>query len=76
MVIAPHLGFGRSEIEQRQLAGQCLRKVRHETRAAANIAVRVMGSRAKGTKPYRCPHCDGWHIGHPNPFHHSDRTGR
>ena len=75
---APQFGFRTEEQEQRRVAGTCLRKVRHQSRLAANLAVSVMGSRAKGTKVYRCAECDGWHIGHPNPLfdlsaHHAQK---
>ena len=53
------------DYEQFRLGRDCLNKVRHRGRRGANIAVTLMGSRAKGTKPYRCPHCDGWYLGHP-----------
>lgn len=58
-------GMSDEELNQRRLAGMCLRKVRHESRAAVNLAVKVMGSRAKGTRPYHCQNCGGWHLGTP-----------
>jgi hypothetical protein len=43
----------------------CARKVRYPAEASARRASVAM-SRKTGTEiePYKCPHCDGWHIGH------------
>lgn len=42
--------------------GQCLGKVRHASRGAAERAVR--NAPRAGLAPYKCPHCRHWHIGH------------
>jgi hypothetical protein len=41
----------------------CEGKVRHETAGAAWIAAKRTGD-GRETKPYRCPFCGLWHVGH------------
>lgn len=41
---------------------QCLGKHRHASREAAHAAIKSLGDMS--CVPYRCPHCNGWHIGH------------
>lgn len=42
----------------------CLRKVRHETQAEANEAIRKAQAErgVSFMRSYRCPHCNGWHL--------------
>lgn len=44
----------------------CKRKVRHINQANAGYAA-VLMRRKTGERivPYKCQHCNGWHIGHP-----------
>ncbi|HEV3167851.1 MAG TPA: hypothetical protein VGZ22_27870 [Isosphaeraceae bacterium] len=46
----------------------CFSKVVHANRQAALAHVRKVGrkrkSGGKGLRPYRCPHCGNWHVGH------------
>lgn len=52
--------------KQNEIAG-CDRKVRYASRQAAGGAIACLRSHRRGYKgrhrPYRCPHCLGWHIG-------------
>jgi hypothetical protein len=51
--------------KRRQRRKACLRKVRHDSQAAAaNAASTTTGGR-HWLHAYHCPHCTGWHIGHP-----------
>jgi len=43
----------------------CIRKARHDTRAEATEAARVRTAGRFWMHAYPCPHCSGWHIGHP-----------
>lgn len=47
---------------------QCYGKKAYAKKSAAKQAVK-RGEQAFGERmhPYRCPHCAGWHIGHPPP---------
>lgn len=51
----------------------CKGKFYYASRAEAKLAIRGMrrggppentGDGAANVKPYRCPHCDRWHVGH------------
>lgn len=41
----------------------CTGKVRHASQDDANLAKYKSGF--KGVIPYRCKHCNGFHLGHP-----------
>lgn len=45
----------------------CKTKYRYSTRKKARASARYC-QRIKGefVEAYKCPHCQGWHIGHPN----------
>ncbi len=43
---------------------QCVGKVAHETRHAANQAIHARKGRPSNLTPYRCPYCHAFHIGH------------
>jgi hypothetical protein len=47
--------------KRRQRRKACIGKVRHDSRATAAAAVRGR----HWLNAYECPHCTGWHIGHP-----------
>ena len=40
------------------------RKIVYTTREMAAAAEKRGGSWGKGLKPYKCPHCSSWHLGH------------
>lgn len=44
----------------------CTGKNRYETRRIAQLALKGYQSVGKGAglQSYRCPWCDGWHLGH------------
>lgn len=53
----------------RALARPCWPKKQHATRGAARAQMRSLLNRglekdATLIHVYRCPHCDGWHVGH------------
>jgi len=55
----------------------CVGKVRHDTRAAATDAARAATGGRFWMRAYRCPHCAGWHIGHPTASHrHAARAAQ
>jgi hypothetical protein len=43
----------------------CTRKVRHPNQPAAHAAAKRAAGRGHRVNAYPCPHCAGWHIGHP-----------
>jgi hypothetical protein len=43
----------------------CTGKVRHRDPAAARAAANAARGRGHRVNAYPCPHCGGWHIGHP-----------
>lgn len=45
----------------------CAGKVRHSRRRHAEIAARISGAHHADLTlvAYQCPHCGGWHVGHP-----------
>lgn len=45
---------------RRELENRCLRKRMHRTRTEAEMACRDRPQ----LKPYRCPDCGLWHVGH------------
>lgn len=47
----------------------CVGKVRHADRDAATEAAREATRGQFWLRAYRCPHCAGWHIGHPTARH-------
>ncbi len=51
--------------KRRQRRKACQRKVRHDSQAAAANAAKVTTGGRHGPHAYHCPHCTGWHIGHP-----------
>lgn len=44
---------------------QCARKVAWPTKAEAKRIAKGHTRPGDQIKAYRCPHCAGWHIGHP-----------
>ncbi len=51
--------------KRRQRRKACLRKVRHDSHAAAETTAKVTTRGRHRLHAYHCPHCTGWHIGHP-----------
>lgn len=41
----------------------CEGKRRHADEAGARVE--VAKARVRGLHAYQCPHCSGWHVGHP-----------
>lgn len=56
--------------QSRQYAREvmCESKVAYKSRAAAAATIRFLHYKRKGLtkehRPYSCPHCHQWHIGH------------
>lgn len=46
---------------------QCDGKVAYVDKATAKRAARKTEYRLGRMRPYRCPHCGAWHIGHKPP---------
>jgi hypothetical protein len=42
----------------------CQAKVQYPTHEAAESALLARDDGGRGTNPYRCPWCTGWHVGH------------
>jgi len=45
----------------------CSGKKKYASRAEANSALstqRRYGEKIDGIRPYQCPFCEGWHLGH------------
>lgn len=40
-------------------------KIVYETRKAAINALKRSHNGGNGLRPYRCPYCESWHLGHP-----------
>lgn len=50
--------------EKREPEIACFGKARLETWAQAEkMARRMNRAKTTGLKPYRCPFCEGWHVG-------------
>lgn len=45
---------------------QCDSKVRYGRRETADQAVLAMRKKGHELEAYSCPHCEGFHLGHPN----------
>lgn len=46
-------------------AGQCWGKKGYRVKAEAkSVSVKAMQRGFGRMRPYRCPHCDLWHVGH------------
>lgn len=45
-------------------ATQCEGKRKYSTKDDAKSAARRSERSLGRMKPYRCPHCDAWHLGH------------
>jgi len=43
----------------------CTRKVRYPSLADAQSVIDRKGPDLADLRPYHCPHCGHWHIGHP-----------
>lgn len=55
-------------IHNRWVTGNCkTRKRVYVSRAAGKSAAKLLAKQGQGNlRPYVCPHCDEWHIGHQN----------
>jgi hypothetical protein len=48
----------------------CVHKVKYpRADSALRAAVAMSRKTATEIEPYKCPHCDGWHVGHPPQIH-------
>ena len=65
-------GMGYRQFINRNLPLQdrgCSSKAVYVTRSEAKSLVRHGRRGYAGLKPYRCPWCEGWHLGHPKRTH-------
>lgn len=46
----------------------CSQKIRYRTREDAEAAARLTPTHRNNLRPYKCPECWGWHIGHKRPY--------
>lgn len=46
--------------------GQCTRKVKHLTESSAQAQCANMRKQGSWMHVYKCPHCEGFHVGHVN----------
>ena len=55
-------------MQNRWTTGTCKTNKRvYETRSAGKTAAKLLAKKGYGNlRPYICPHCDEWHIGHQN----------
>jgi hypothetical protein len=47
---------------------ECEKKIRYASEKRAEKILHRMrkhGNPYRGVRPYHCPHCQGWHLGHP-----------
>lgn len=51
--------------KRRQRRKACHGKVRYQARAAAAASAKTTTGGRHWLHAYHCPHCTGWHIGHP-----------
>lgn len=47
-----------------RLKRKCANKVKHKSKEAAQIAVKLAFRKGNCMHPYKCPFCGTWHIGH------------
>jgi hypothetical protein len=46
---------------RKNVLSQCAGKIRHRNRIGATVQIRILGD--PNVSAYKCPHCNGWHVG-------------